>query len=443
MLYFEIIKELDKHNFEGVLVGGAVRDFLTGEEPVDYDVATNADPETVKEIFESKYKVSLVGQSFKVCIIRDNAETVEVATYRKERSTGYGHKEFEILKADTLEEDTCRRDLTINSLAICAVGDIIDYHDGLNDLEKKIIKFVNNAVERIEEDPIRMIRACRFLAKINGTFDKDSFLAIQKRAHLIDTVPKERIKLEIIKAMKNKYSSRFFYALHEGGLLSKIFPSLSKCYNHPHGNHHLEDIFEHSMLVGDAISTKCPLIKLAGYLHDVGKPESVAYDSEWNIENFIGHEKIGAYIVEKELLELRFSLKEIQYIKSIISVHMRSLNNISGKGLRKLIRDFESLNIRYIDFLRIKIADRCGNLKKDKLIISEIKEKIRLFENEIYSQNENKAFSIKDLKINGEDILKQTGLKPGPEIGNILKRLFEIVLEDPCLNTKEKLLTLI
>jgi tRNA nucleotidyltransferase (CCA-adding enzyme) len=441
-LYIDIMRDLCQKGYEALLVGGPVRDLLLGKEPSDFDVATNATPDVVQDVLRQKYKVSLVGSNFKVVIVSRDREQVEVATYRTEESFGHGHKEFHVQAASSFQEDSERRDFTFNSLGMCLTGDILDYHNGIEDLAKRVVRFVKNGTQTIDDDPLRMIRACRFLASINGTFDAETFEAIKSRVHLLETIPKERIRLELVKAMKTKHASRFFFALYDAGILEKILPSLARCYEHPHGRFHFEDVFEHCMLVGDTVSTKCYLIKLAGYLHDVGKPISAAYNDEGQL-TFIGHEKTGAAVLREELASLKFSQSEIGYITNLVRYHMSTVRpDSSAQSIRKLLHKFNENGVNYIDFVRLKIADRAGNLKKQRLLLSEARQLITLFESELYGA-EKAAFSITDLVVSGRDVMAELGIKPGPLVGKVLKELLQLVLEDPSLNTREELLSLI
>jgi putative nucleotidyltransferase with HDIG domain len=440
-LYVEIMKTLCQSGYEALLVGGPVRDLLLGKQPVDFDVATNATPVQVQSILHN-YKLCLAGSNFKVVIVTRDKEQVEVATYRTEESFGHGHKDFNVRTASSFQEDSERRDFTFNSLGMCLTGDILDYHNGIEDLQKRVVKFVKNGTQTIEDDPLRMIRAARFLASINGTFDKSTFEAIQQRAYLLDTIPKERIRMELLKAMTTRYASRFFFALHESGLLERILPSLSKCYNHPHGRHHFEDVFEHCMLVGDGISTQFPLVKLAGYLHDVGKPISVDYNEEGHL-TFIGHEKSGAEVLCQELSELRFSIDEVKQITDLVRYHMSSFNSdCTSRSVRRLLHKFTENGVNYKDFLRLKIADRAGNLSKNRFTISQIKQRINFFEEVLFGQ-EPVAFSVKDLAIDGNDVIRLLNVKPGPVVGKVLNDLLQLVLDEPSLNTVENLSQLV
>jgi len=433
-MHNKIIKTLCNANYSVHIVGGAVRDLLSGETPNDFDIVTNATTDEIIPLFP-EYKVDLVGELFNVLII----EGIEVSSYRTDC-----YKDGELASctsASTIEEDLSRRDLTINSIALCPIsGDIIDPFDGLSDIKNKIIKFTGNPEDRIKEDPCRILRACRFLAKIGGTFDNETDYALDINGRLVKTIAPERIRAEIIKAMSTKGASLFFDSMAYIGILKFILKDLDFCYGLDGGSHHNESVFEHCMIAGDAIHPKFPLLKLTAYLHDLGKYQSSEYD-EYGEITFHAHEKLGADIVEEELKRLKFSNEEIKYISHLIEFHMRSLRDISPKAMRRLISKFYENDINYKDYLRLKIADRKANLKKNPFTIQEIKVMIRLFQIEMNC--EKPTFSVKDLAIDGTDVMQVLGIEPGKKVGAILKGLFEAVLDNPELNTVDKLLELV
>ena len=433
-----IVRCLCEEGWDAYIAGGAARDILSGETPLDYDVVTEAPYEVVKDLFSNR-KVSLVGASFKVCIV----DGVEVATYRKDEYFGLSAKNSQISEAETIREDLARRDLTINSLAFCPYsGDIVDEYGGIDDLRNRIIRFTGDPEQRIHEDPCRILRACRFKAKIDGEFNPDTFQALKKYSPLVkEHVTPERIRLEILKAMKYKKPSIFFDALYEIGILDYIFPSLNACYGHEGGQFHGESIDEHIKIVGDSISTRNPLLRLAGFLHDSGKPATAK--SEGGLLSFISHEEVGADIVEAELKRLKFSMKETTYIRGLILHHMRSFENLSTpKSVRKMLKTFHEEDVNWKDWIQLRIADRKGNTKKDGYDRSKIKDIVLAIRNELKPASFPTAFSIKDLAVDGNDIMKVLNIKPGPEVGRILKGLLEFVLDDPESNTRDKLLPL-
>lgn len=428
MNHIDILEKLLYLEFEGFLVGGSIRDKFLGKDPYDFDIVTNC--RNLEKIFKNQ-KIKLVGKSFNVFLING----IEVASYRKDVYFGFSDKNCQIDYAKTIEEDLSRRDLTINSMAHNPFSDrLVDPFGGMNDLNRKIIRFTGNAKDRILEDPNRIIRACRFLCMFEGEgrFSRNTLNAMIENTYLIKYIKPERIRLEILKAMKHQHASIFFSALEIIGCLKMIFPELSRGVYHNHGKYHVEDVYEHSMLVGDNISPKYPLIKLAGYLHDIGKPAS--YNA--NTCNFIDHEKYGYEICMSNLKNLRFSNEEIKFICNLIRMHMTTIKNLKMKTVRQILHRFEKYNVKFQDFLRLKIADRQGCIVKDPYKISEIKRVLELKEK---SKNLNETFKITDLKINGWDLM-ELGVPKGPMIGFFLKTIYNDVLNNPELNDREVLL---
>jgi tRNA nucleotidyltransferase/poly(A) polymerase len=198
-----------------------------------------------------------------------------------------------------IEEDLERRDLTINSIAYNPITkEIIDPFGGQEDIKKRKIRFTGNAHRRIQEDPVRMLRACRFLATNERfRFTENTFNAICGYSSLIENVAEERIQLEIIKAMKAKNAGNFFRALQNTSLLNFVFPRMITTIGHDGGKFHNETIFEHSVLTCDNIKIDNPNLKIAAFLHDIGKPKAFLLNSNGS---FQGHSKFGAELAKKE-----------------------------------------------------------------------------------------------------------------------------------------------
>jgi tRNA nucleotidyltransferase/poly(A) polymerase len=443
MTAIEIIKILHTNKFEVYFVGGCVRDMILGLKSKDYDIVTNATPDEISSIFKN-YKCSIkeVGKSFGVLLIND----IEVATYRTDEYNGLDDKSVQINFTPSLQEDLARRDLTINSIAYDPIKDkIIDYHNGREDLEKKIIRFIGDPHKRIFEDPNRIIRACRFKAKIDGEFESETFKALKEYSSTIEShVNPERIRLEILKAMEIKKASIFFESLHSIGGLEHIFPSMTSCYNHPHGPHHVEDIFTHLMLSGDSAPIKNKLVKLSAYLHDVGKPLVCKINPRTNDYFFLDHAHIGAKQLKEELLKLTFSSKEINFITGLTDLHMRVMppDELTQKCIRRILRILNERSLHYKDLLRVNFCDTSGryNLDKKKRFYK-TKKLNRMFKIEVNRPNQVGCFN--DLELDGNDIQEILNIKPSKIIGEILNYLMDQVLENPELNNKEDLTKII
>lgn len=426
-----IVKKLQNNNFSAIFVGGFVRDTLLGIESDDVDVVTSARTHEILELFPEA-EVGL-GTNFLVNII----DGIEVATYRLDQIDEDG--ETTVLFAECFKDDSERRDLTINAIGYDPIADeYIDHWGGKEDLKNGIIRFVDIAQLRIEEDPARILRAARFVAKTGFRLAPSAFLAIKDFAHLVNTIPAERIQKEIFKAMKTEKPSDFWNILQRTGVLAHIIPELDDCWWHDGGNHHTEYVHEHLMDVGDAIDASNPIVRLTGYLHDIGKVE--AYDE--HTFKFIGHENFGTDISRDILKRLRFKNDIIDKVSSLIHVHMRQVEvDTTNRGIRRTLVKLEKHNVSVSDFLVLKVADRKGNRRREEYT----PEEINIFMNKFKDvfEVENAAFSVKDLAIDGNDVIKVLKIKPSKHVGNVLGKIFNLVIEHPELNNRESLLNVL
>lgn len=412
-----ILNRLWAREFPAYVVGGAVRDGLLGLAPGDVDILTPADTRVVGQLFQDQ-KTRLVGRTFSITLVNG----VEVASCRSGRK-------FPV-------SDLGMRDLTINSMAWDpSTQTLVDPFNGRQDIENRIIRFTLNPQDRIQEDPLRMVRACRFAARYNSRIDPESFAAIQACKSLIaDGTAGERIRMELVKAMAMAQPSRFFSLLHDTGLLAFILPCLDRCYDLDGGPFHRETVFEHCLLVGDALPARQPLLRLAGYLHDTGKFDAARIKD--GKLTFAGHETREEALVS-DLDRLRFSNKEARYLRSLVRAHMRPLNEDSTpKAVRRLLAMLDDLGLSHRDFLRMRIADKKGNLAKSPYTLTDIRVRLGKILEAISMQT---ALKINDLEISGRDIQDILDISPGPAIGRVKARLFDLVLETPELNTTARL----
>jgi len=442
----EIIKTLQEQGYEAYLVGGCVRDMLLGIPEKDKDVVTSATPDQIMELFkrDEKNKVKECGENFAVILVNK----IEVASYRTDVYTGFNDKSVKVTLAKTLVEDVYRRDLSVNGIAFNPINNkLIDYCNGQEDLKNKLIRFIGDPKHRIFEDPNRIIRACRFKAKIDGIFDDLTLEHLKLMTPIaFPHIKKERIRLEILKAMEIEKASIFFEALHEIGMLKYIFPTLDLCYGHAHGPHHNEDIFTHMMLSGDSASTKYPLIKLAAYLHDIGKPLTCKINPKTNDFFFLDHAHVGAKILQTELLNLRFSKEEINLITGVTDLHMRIIpaEKITPKCVRRILSILNERNIQYKDLLRLSFYDGMGRIRYDvnkKVTFEYYKKRSKMFYYETHRPNP--VHYLSNLALKGNDIIEILNIKPGVIVGEILNYLYEEVLDNPDLNNKEELTKLV
>lgn len=419
-----LLSKLHASGFEAIVVGGAVRNALLSLPFQDIDILTNAKIEQVQQLFADS-SAKIVGKGFMLCLVNG----VEIASCRATSKPWYAG-------------DFALRDLTVNAMGFdVKTQSLLDPFGGKRDLENQLIRFTGNPAERLNEDPIRTIRACRFAALISGTLEEKSRLAIidkiieQKKNGV--QFSGERVRLELIKAMQLPKPSVFFRLLLEIGILQQILPSLARCENLDGGMFHGETVFEHCLLTGDALPKKRPLLRFTGFMHDAGK-----FDAKQEINGkitFYNHESKTENI-EKDLQNLRFSNQEQKFILSLIHSHMYILEKDSSqKSIRKLLANLLKKDIDYRDFLLLRIADKNSNLAQNPYTFSDVRFRLKKLQDEIKKNKQTKSLDINTLALNGHDITKYLHIPPGRKIGKIKKMLFEFVLENPEMNNKNDL----
>jgi len=421
-------------------VGGAVRDKyispILPDKDKDY-LVTGIPMKDLCSLLREFGKVDLVGKSFGVIKFaphkKYNGKNVfDIAMPRKEYSTGPGHKDFTVEFDHRLrvEDDLSRRDFTINAMAEdLSTTKLVDPLGGKKDIKKRLIRITNP--NSFKDDPLRMLRAVQFAARFEFDLEERTFESLCENVDLISFVSPERIQEELNKLLlKAKYPSSGFRLMRRTGLLERIFPELQAGIgvDQP-GGYHAYDVFEHSILTVDNAPREL-VIRLAALFHDVSKPECRELTQEGS--TFYGHDKKGARVTKKILERLRYSNQIIEKVTLLVEKHMFT-TGVTDKGVRRLIRKmgeeliFPLLNLRRADV----VAQGKGGETRD---VDELEERTRL-------EIERKPpFGLKDLELDGNEIMDKFNLQPSPLIGQILNHLLEMVLDDPDLNKKEILL---
>lgn len=437
-----IVNTLLENTGKVYIAGGAVRDILSGNKPKDFDIATNLKPDEIMGLFD-KNSAKLTGNVFPTVRVRLGEAELEISTFRREISTGGegDRNAFKVEYADTVEEDLRRRDLTINAMAINAkTGDLIDPFNGADDLKNKRIKFVENAVDRIGEDPLRYLRAVRFRLRIGGNYANSTKRAMADenvQQLVLNKVSPDRIREEVLKGVGSveKFSD-FFRDLHEFGMLEHLFPEVHTMVDHDGGPWHGEDVFTHSMLVGDhygkpnSEDKRDVLGKLAAYFHDIGKPS--AYDHAER--TFYDHESIGADQIPNILKRYRFSNEEVGFIQTMVSNHMKKPTTL--KGVRRM---YSELGDNYGYLIKLSKADAMSNLRKTP---EEVTRSINVVDeiHGLIEQVKTEKDTFTKINVNGNDLMTEFNLKPGPHLRDMLDFAKDLVFEDPNNNDREFLL---
>lgn len=427
----QIIKKFEKEGFEIYVVGGAVRDLLTDKEVYDWDFTTNATPEEMLKIFPDAFYDNKFGT---VGIADESSKNpYEITTFRKEYGYSDTRRPDKVEWGKSLEEDLSRRDFTINAMALGNKG-IIDLYDGQKDLKDKVIRTVGDPNERFSEDALRMMRAIRIASELGFTIEDKTFVGIQKNATLINKIAKERVKDELFKILKSPNPYDGIFLLRESGLLAEILPELEKTFGVEQKSpqrHHKYDVGTHLLYSLKECRSKDPVVRFATLLHDIGKPQTYKKLST-GVITFYNHEMVGTKIVSNIADRLKLSKKEKEKLVTLVRWHQFSVTEMqTDSAIRRFVKNVGLENIQ--DMLDLRVADRLGSgARETSWRLEDFKKRIEEVQKE--------PFSVKDLKIDGNDVMKELNLKPGPKIGEILEKLFNEVVEKKVENKKGVLL---
>lgn len=432
-----IYRKLEKNKFEAYLVGGSVRNILLKRTIKDWDLTTNATPKEIVKIFKDSFYDNQFGTVGIPVSLNNEKKIVEITTFRTEKSSSPTHKPDEVSWGKSIEEDLARRDFTINAIALKIneknYFELIDPFNGEKDLKKKIIKAVGNPNLRFKEDALRLLRAVRIATELEFKIEKETYEKVKQDSILIEHVSQERIRTELLRILACKNAYEGIMLLKDSQLLQQILPELLEgaglSQARP-GRHHTDDVFTHNLLSLKYCPSKNPIVKFATLIHDIGKPTVAKKDKEGLII-FHNHEVAGARIANNICERLKFSKKEKEKIVTLIRWHMFSVNeNLTDAGVRRFIRRIGVDNVK--DMMDLRVGDRLGGGTQ-----TAESWRLKLFKKKIEEQLKPLPFSINDLVIDGNDIMKILNLKPGPQIGKILNKIFLEVDEDLSKNNKE------
>ncbi len=428
-----IVATLRQRGFQAYLVGGCVRDLLLKREPKDYDVATDATPQQVMEIFPDTFAV---GAQFGVVLVPvpDGApaqtgpenilqsETVEVATFRSDIGYSDGRHPDEVRFSRSPQEDVARRDFTINGMLLDpASGEVLDLVGGRRDLEAGIIRTIGSPEHRFEEDKLRMLRAVRFAARFEYEIEPSTFAAIRKLADQIRVVSRERVRDELTRMLTEGNAHRAFLLLDQTGLLQHTLPEISamKGVKQPPEFHPEGDVFVHTLMLLDNLPKSCPVTLAWGaLLHDVGKPPTfrVAADRI----RFDDHVEVGVKMAEEICRRLRFSNGDTEQILALIQNHMR---------FGHVMRMKDSTLKR---FMRLSRFDEHTALHRADCLASH-----RNLGSYEYVQQKRREIPPKTMRpsplVTGDDLIA-AGHIPGPKFREILNAVEDAQLEGRLLS---------
>lgn len=416
-----IVDTLIKKGYQAYLVGGAVRDLLMDQSPVDYDIATSALPENVEAIFE---KTIPTGKRFGTITVILNEKSYEVTTFRKE--TAYdGRRPQQVDFSNALKEDLARRDFTINAMAIDQSGKVIDYFGGLEDLKNKQLHFVGNPDERIAEDRLRVLRYIRFSRRLNCKTTQQLPPDVD-----ISILSSERVREEFNGILLTDMPSKGIRMLEDLGLLNQILPEIMPSIGfEQHSPFHFLTVYDHTLCALDQTKDKLE-VRLAVLLHDIGKPSTFQMDAS-GIGHFYKHHRASELLAKDFLIRMKYSKKTTTHVLKLIHHHMLYFQDLKTSSCKRLLHKLGEEVLW--DLIDLMLADRKATNHaediEDILLLKNMCEKVI---------NESPPFALKDLKVNGYDMISLGYV--GPDIGAILTKLFHEVMEETLENEKDVLI---
>ena len=448
---------LGKEGFNCYIVGGAIRDLVMGKIPHDYDLATDAVPDEMLNIFPKSVSIGAKFGTVMALVQDSKGETheVEVTTFRSESNYVDGRWPTSVKFVEDIDQDLGRRDFTFNAMAINLSDieldgvevekevEIYDPFNGLEDIKNKLVRAVGTPLERFKEDGLRGFKACRLAAQLDFEIDSETFNAIKESIPVASQVSMERIRDEFMKMLLNSSKpSVGIELMRQTGLLNIFMPELLEGVDVEQKFYHSDDVYWHSLRTCDSAEDS---VKLAALLHDIGKPRT-----DMGNGHFYGHDSVGADMAEAIMKRMKFPQSEIKKVLLLIKNHMfyypYVTEEMSQEDAQKIelrewtdsaVRRFiQRVGIDNIDELfRLRMADAQSNAKT-----SFNPEEITILQKRISEVlHQDMALKITDLKVRGEDLVA-IGVKEGPQLGSILRELLDMVIDDPMLNTKEKLL---
>ena len=427
---------LSSAKFENYLVGGCVRDLILGKNPKDWDITTSATPEEIVSLFEHTFYENSFGT---VGVVNDetkeeNLKVVEVTPYRSESGYSDFRHPDKVVWAKTLEEDLKRRDFTINALAYDLEKEsLIDLFDGQAGIKNKLIRTVGSPDERFGEDALRMLRSLRLASELGFAIESETLSSIEKNKNLLENISKERVRDEFVKIIMSDAPSVALGFATQLQMLKYISPELEKGVGMEQNKSHIYTVWEHLIRSLDySAEKKFPLhVRLAVLLHDIAKPHTrKSIDGEWT---FYGHEVVGSKIAKNILTDLKFPKEIIEKVVKLVRWHMffSETETITLSAVRRIVRNVGPELIW--DLMDVRACDRTG-MGRPKVTTYRLRKYHSMIEEVMRD-----PISVKQLSINGKDIMEITSKPAGPHIGHILEILLSEVLENPKNNDRKYL----
>jgi poly(A) polymerase len=431
--------------FELALVGGPVRDALLGRPVNDLDFTTNARPDDILRVVTPLADAHWdIGRAFGTIGARIAGETVEITTYRTDSYDGETRKP-DVVFGDTLEGDLVRRDFTINALALRLPETLlVDPSRGVDDLLAGLLRTPSEPEISFGDDPLRMLRAARFASQLGFAVDEHTRFAMGELAERIEIVSAERVRDELVKLLSSAAPRAGIELLVESGLAEHVLPEVPALRLEMDEHHHHKDVYQHSLTVLeqaiDYERTRHPgeepdlVLRLASLLHDIGKPATRRLEPGGAV-SFYHHDVVGSKLARKRLKALRFDNDTVDAVSRLIELHLRFFGYTEAawtdSAVRRYVRDAGSLLERLHMLTRADVTTR-NRRKADRLgfAYDDLEERIR----QLQEQEEMNAVRP---DLDGEQVMRLLDLKPGREVGDALRFLLELRLDEGPLGEEE------
>ena len=428
----DLARVFHEHGFSCYLVGGAVRDMLMARRTQDFDVATDADPQQVTSIFR---RVIPTGIKHGTVTVLFGKTRFEVTTFRLDGDYRDGRRPSNVTFTPSIEADLSRRDFTMNAVA-CDLSDyrIIDPQGGRKDISGHTIRAIGSAAQRFREDGLRLMRACRFSAQLGFEVEATTRTAMSDTADAIEAISSERIRDELSKTLAAPRPSVGFELMRESGLLSRVLPELEEGIGVEQPALHCFDVYHHCLHTCDAAPAENLTVRLAALLHDAGKPRAMEIQPNGS-RAFHRHEARSAEIAESVTRRLKYPNRVIEDVRHLVLNHMF---NYTEEWTDAAVRRFVArVGEEYLpDLLALRRSDQIGTCGRRDVSpsLSALQDRIE----GVFAHA--KVLRIKDLPVDGNDVMGELGLPPGPIVGIVLAELLDAVIADPDMNEREQLL---
>lgn len=427
------LKMLKNSGFEAFLIGGSVRDFIMGREIGDIDVTTNATPDEVKEAFADFRVIEAGIKHGTVTVLIDN-EPVEITTYRSESGYSDNRHPDSVTFSEKLSDDVIRRDFTMNGIAYDFENGFCDLVGGIDDIKNKTIRCIGDPEKRFHEDALRILRALRFSSVLGFEIESETKKAVHNCRELLKNISAERIREELVKLLcgKNAYGvlAEFYDVI--GVFIPEILPLVG--FNQ-HNRHHIYDAYMHTVKALEQSKPE-PRIRLALLFHDIGKPKTATTDEKGEM-HFYSHPKTSARMTEEIMTRLKFDNDTKNAVVTLVRFHDTpiTVNNENRPDRKRIKKIMSQIGKDLIcDLIEVKRCDNRAHAPEFVLSEDFYKECCEIADGIL---SENECLTVKDLKINGNDLIKM-GFT-GRDIGKKLNECLNAVIEEKVKNDFEEL----